>query len=211
MKTKKASVRLILFIYGFAVISVIGLLMISFISINNYYKDKTDFEYSINGIINSKREKMVMQSTDIVKPYVGDNVYVGRDYYEISDSSDNQEKSIIFFENTYIPNTGVDYASDKVFDVVSVLPGKVIFIGSDESLGNIIKIMHENEIVSVYEGVDDIAVKVDEEVSSGQKIAKSSVSSINREFPSSLHFEVFVNNENINPSKFYDLMVKSNN
>ena len=211
MKARSLKIGLILFIYGFAVLSVIGLLVFSIISVNNYFKETSDFDYSINGIINTSKDVMVMQSADIVKPYVGDNVYVGREYYEKEESSSNQERAIIFYENTYLPNTGVDYVSDNTFDVVSVLPGKVIYISSDENLGNIVKIKHENDIVSVYEGIDDISVKVDEEVSSGQKIAKSSISNINKEFNSSLHFEVFVNNENINPNKFYDLIVKSNN
>lgn len=40
-------------------------------------------------------------------------------------------------------NSGVDYVSDEVFDVISVLAGKVISVDTDEILGNIVKIEHD--------------------------------------------------------------------
>ena len=209
MKTKKMSNYVIVGIYAFAVLATLGILYFCIISVNNYFSDTSDLDYSINGIIDNSKvmsgEKHIPVVSDlsIVMPYKGENITVGREFYDMDSESAVQEKAIIFYENTYIQNTGIDYVSDTEFEVVSILPGKVVSIEDDENLGSIIKIEHDKDITSVYEGVGSIGVKVGDSVSPGQVIAKSGSSNINRNFNSSLHFEVFKGEEIINPNKFY--------
>ena len=212
MKSKKVSNYVIIGIYTFAVFATLSLLYFCIISVNNYFKDERDLDYSINGIIDNDYSlaKPVVSSVSLVMPFKGENVVVGREFYDIDSDSSVQEKAIIFYENTYIQNTGIDYVSDKEFEVVSILPGKVSAIEEDENLGSIIKIEHDKDIVSIYEGVSSISVKVGDSVSSGQVIAKSGNSNINRNFTSSLHFELFDGFSFINPNKFYESYKENN-
>ena len=62
---------------------------------------------------------VVSTNNTIVKPYLSDDVRIAKFFYDYNDSTDNQEKAIIFYENTYMQNSGVDYASENVFDVIS--------------------------------------------------------------------------------------------
>ena len=42
-------------------------------------------------------------------------------FYDYQDDSENQEKSLIYSENTYIQNSGVDYINDTVFKVNAII------------------------------------------------------------------------------------------
>ena len=63
-----------------------------------------------------------------------------------------------------------------------MLDGKVVSVENDEILGNTIKIEHEKDIVTVYEGIDNITKKVGDTVEQGEKIGVSSTSNINQNF-----------------------------
>mgnify|MGYP003299714825 CR=1 FL=1 len=43
--------------------------------------------------------------------------------------------TIIIYENTYMQNSGVDYVSSNLFDVVSILGGTIISIEENDILG----------------------------------------------------------------------------
>ena len=61
-----------------------------------------------------------------------------------------QEKSITYYDGTYIQNSGVDFVGENRFDVISVLSGKVINVKEDDSLGKIIDIEHDKDFISIY-------------------------------------------------------------
>lgn len=104
-------------------------------------------------------------------------------------------------------NSGVDYVSDEVFDVISVLAGKVISVDTDEVLGNIVKIEHDKNIITTYQGIDKVALKVGDVVSQGTIVGVSGKSLVNSNYTTSLHFEVNYKGELIDPEKFYSLNV----
>ena len=58
----------------------------------------------------SKEEQTTGNTTlDIVKPYQDENVKVGKNYYDYKEEEKSQEDAIIYYKNTYMQNTGVDY------------------------------------------------------------------------------------------------------
>ena len=94
---------------------------------------------------------VVSTNNTIVKPYLSDDVRIAKFFYDYNDSTDNQEKAIIFYENTYMQNSGVDYASENVFDVISILDGTVISVENNDIMGTTIEIRHNNDLISVYQ------------------------------------------------------------
>ena len=127
MKTRKLKEWVIPTIYLSAVLLFVGCIYTLVIGVQNFFSEKRDFDYSINAIDNpvpviysESSSKPVAQVSSIVKPYKGENITIGRSYYDINSDIESQEKSIIFYENTYIQNTGVDYISDNSFEVVSI-------------------------------------------------------------------------------------------
>lgn len=128
----------------------------------------------------------------VLNPYIGDNIKEKIGYYDYKGEKNAQEKSIIQYGATYLQNTGISYSSDKEFDVVSIMDGTVTKVYQNDLLGNIVEITHENNLISVYQMVDDIKVKEKDTVQAGMVIAKSGTSKIFNE-DHNLHFEIIQN------------------
>ena len=168
----------------------------------NSYNGKIGLDnitYVSSGILN--RSIPVVSISDILKSPVVDNVKIARYFYDNSDELSKKEKSIVYYEGTYMPNTGIDYANTDTFDVLAMYDGTVIDVSEDELLGKTVKIKHNDELISVYQGIDNIEVKVGDIVFTGQKLATSGKSKINSDLGESMHFEVYKGGDYINPEK----------
>lgn len=153
----------------------------------------------------SKEEQTTGNTTlDIVKPYQDENVKVGKNYYDYKEEEKSQEDAIIYYKNTYMQNTGVDYTNDKDFEINAIGDGKVISITTDDITGTTIKIEHNNNIVSVYQSVKNPQVKEKNEVKKGQIIATSGTNNINSDLGTHLHFELYKDNILVNPENFFE-------
>ncbi len=144
-----------------------------------------------------------IDNSEITRPYTSKDITIGKSYYDYKAEEENQEASIIYYENTYIQNTGVDYVSKEVFDVNSIADGTVISVTQDDIVGQTIKIKHNNDMISVYQSVNDVKVKENDEVTKGQVIATSGTNNINSELGNHLHFELYNQNILVNPEDFF--------
>lgn len=200
-------------VYLIAVLSVIGCIVLTITSINKYLTKEEKINYSVDGIIKSdtvpvNKNQDGNVTTDeelIIRPYKSDKVSIGRYFYDFEAEAKDQENAIIFYENTYMQNSGVDYISDEAFDVICVLDGKVLNVDYNEVLGNIVKVEHEKDIITVYQGIDKTDLKVGDTLKQGDIIGKSSTSLVNSKYPNSLHFEVYYKGALIDPENFYTL------
>ena len=139
----------------------------------------------------------------IVRPYTEQSVKIGKNYYDYKGEETTQQNSIVYYENTYMQNTGVDYTSNNTFSINSIADGKVISVTQDDIVGTTIKIEHSDNIVSVYQSVKDTKVKEKDEVAKGQVIATSGTNNIGSELGNHLHFEVYKDNILVNPETFF--------
>lgn len=164
-----------------------------------------EYQYVSKGILDYEENvKVVNTGKTIARPYTDTDVKIVKSYYDYKGESESQERSLIFYEDTYMQSSGVAYSKGESFDVVSILEGTVKEIKEDTTLGNIITIEHENGITSVYQSVSDITVKSGDKVTSGQVIAKSSTSNISTELENHLYFELIVNGICVDPENYYD-------
>lgn len=173
------------------------------------FKDKNitieDTEYVDKEIIENQEYLPVVSTKEtIIKPYTSDNVKVGKNFYDYMGEADSQEQSIIYYENTYMQNSGIDYYSNDTFDVVSILDGTVIDIKKDNILGTIVEIRHTNELISVYQSLSEVSVNVDDTVFRGQIIGTSGKSNLNLNVENCLHFELYYMGQIVNPNDYYD-------
>lgn len=186
---------------------VISLLLGALYSYNTAKDDKEyekeDLTY-VSSVIFSNETPVASTNKVIIRPYNNDQVKIAKYFYEKDDKEDRQKESIVYYGNTYMQNSGIDYVLDKEFDVIAVLDGTVSSIKDNELLGKTIEIKHDNKVISVYQGVSNIAVKEGDTVSSGQVIAKSGESTLNENLTKHLHFELIYNGQVVNPEKYYD-------
>ena len=132
-------------------------------------------------------------------PFPNTDMEIARYYYNADDSDDKKEKSLVYYNGTYMPNTGIDYVNKEEFDVTSIYDGTVIDVSNDELLGKTVRIRHNSELISVYQGLNDITVTKGDVVFQGQKIGTSGTNKINEDLQNHLHFEIYKNGETIDP------------
>lgn len=140
----------------------------------------------------------------IIKPYTDENVKIGKSFYEVEASEEEQKKSITYYEGTYIQNTGVDYTSKDKFSVNAVLNGKVVSVKKDDIVGLTIKIDHGNGTITTYQSLSESKVKEGDEVKQGDTIGQSGTNKFNSDLGNHLHFELTYLNKTVNPEKYYD-------
>ena len=168
---------------------------------NKSYKD--DYNYIDKPILNDLKP-VIKDTKTITRPFLDENVKIKVNYYDYKSTEDQQKSALIYFENTYLQNSGVVYGMDNDFDVVSILDGVVTEVKEDKTLNTIVTIKHENNVISVYQGLKDVTVKKDEEISAGTVIGKSSESNMLKNYKSTILFELIVNGTNVNPENYYN-------
>ena len=150
---------------------------------------------------------VVNTEVTISRPYINGNVRIVKNYYDYQADSSNQENSIVYYGNTYMQNSGIDYGMDAEFEVVSILEGTVIEVTEDDIMGKTIKIKHSNDLISVYQSMGSIDVKVDDIVSQGMVIGKSGEANVSPELGNHLHFELYHQGSVVNPESYYDKLL----
>lgn len=197
-------------VYGVCVIAFLFCMYFAGrLSNNLLFKDKENTNY-VDGEIVSEYDKdipVVSTSSKIVRPYLDSKVSIYKTFYDYQDEAANQEESIIFYEDTYMQNSGVDYTSDSSFDVISILDGTVINVYENKILGTSIEVRHSNELISVYQSLSEVTVKEGDNVIQGQILAKSGLSNINKELNNHLHFELYYKGSIVNPEEYYNKSV----
>ena len=138
----------------------------------------------------------------VINPYTDASVTIGKYFYDYQGTAENQEKSIIYHDGTYLQNSGVDFISENVFDVVAVLEGTVTNVKEDETLGKIIEIKHNNDYISIYQSLSDTTVKKGDQVTQGQVIGKSGTNELDKELGNHLHFEFYANGQVVDPTLY---------
>lgn len=188
-------------LYALSFVAIIGAVYIlEKISSPSILTPETNY---VNDVIIEDKIPVVSTRDLISRPYLVE-VEVARKYYDKDANEEDQKNSLIYYNNTYIPNSGVDYKSDEVFDIVSILDGKVTKVEENNLLGKIIEITHENNLISVYQSLSDVLVQEGDNVLQGQVIGKSGESNISTELGNHLHFELIHNSKNVNPEEYYD-------
>ncbi len=137
----------------------------------------------------------------VCNPYNQENIRIARYYYNMEDDVERQKESLVYYDNTYMPNTGIDYVGDEKFEVLSIMNGSVIDIKEDEMLGKIVEIRHDNNIISSYAGFSEITVQKGETVQLGSKIGISGTNKINESLGNHIHLEIYKDGINVDPLK----------
>lgn len=183
-------------------------LFISILIIGKTYNSFTNEDINshvVNAIVDDD-SKAVMNETEnkMIKPFANDNVTISKNFYDKDATEEEQQNSLIYYENTYMQNSGVLYTSENAYDIVATLDGKISDIKTDDILGNVIEIDHDNEIKTVYQSVDNIKVKVGDEVKQGDVIATSGANKLNNTNKNCLLFEVYQKGLLVNPEKMFE-------
>ena len=169
---------------------------------NTFNNDK-DYVY-VSKTIFDNEVPVVASGTQIIRPYKATDVDIAKNYYDYKADADTQKKALLYYEDTYLQNSGVEYKGSDNFDVVSILNGTVISIKNDNILGNVVEVRHDNDMISVYQSLSDVKVTENQEIKQGDIIGKSGTNNISKSLGDHLHFELIINGQNVNPEEYYN-------
>lgn len=188
------------------IIVLMGALLLYYILGNllNYNLVPND-TYVTSTLIDNSLEVQKEIQEKIIKPFKSKDVTISKYYYNEIDEESRQQKSLIKYKNIYMPNTGLLYSSEKEFEIIAVLNGKVTSVKQDDILGNIIEIEHSNNLITIYQSVKDVKVATGDKVSQGDIIALSGTNKLENEKSNCLHFETYKDGTLMNPEEFYNL------
>ncbi len=150
--------------------------------------------------VNRAMENFAMPVSDT------ESVMIQMPFYEYDGKKEEQEAALVYYNNSYQPNTGIDIAAKdgKTFDVTAALSGTVTEVKEDSLLGNVITIEHDKGIVTQYQSVKDISVEVGDEVEQGQALAMAGQSLYNQKAGTHLHFEIRKDDIPVNPQDYFN-------
>lgn len=163
-----------------------------------------DYDY-VSRLFGDTSVPVVSTTNSIIRPYTDDSVKVLQDFYSKDASEEEQEKSIINYEQTYIQNTGTSYGGvDGGFDVISVLDGTVVSVSKNDLLGNIIEVKNSDKITTIYQSLSAVNVKENDTVKQGDVLGKSGESNLDTSLGNHLTFKIKVNGSYVNPEDYYN-------
>lgn len=205
MKKRKLKFFVMPAVYGILFATVmLSLLVLNKINTTKVSSNDENYTY-VNGSIITKTVPTISEKTNevvIEKPYTSDKVSIYKKFYEKEGTDQERENAILFYNNTYVQNTGLIYKGEEQFDVISVLNGTIVDVKDDETLGKVVEIKHDNNLITTYQGLSNVTVKKNQTVNQGDIIGKSGKIKINDDLENALLFEIIHNGNLVNPEKY---------
>ena len=153
----------------------------------------------------------VIKSSEVVKMPTanGIEVVVKKKFYEDKAAAEEQEQALVFYNNTYSANTGIDIAAKngKEFDVTAALSGTVTKAEKDPLLGYVVAVDNGNGITTFYQSLGNVKVEKGAKINQGEVLGKAGLSEVNKDAGYHVHFEVRKDNVAVNPERYFDKSV----
>lgn len=185
------------------------IILVTFLSVslinNHLLKNVTNYNYS-KSIMKDVTENVLSEilPDKFDRPYLSENVKLLSGFYSKDYDDESQKNSLIVYQNTYMPSSGIFYASQDDFDVVSVYDGKVKSIKKDEMLGDTVEVQHSDNLTTIYYSLKDVTVRENDDIKKGTIIGKATSNNLVTD-KNVLFIEVYLKGKQIDPEKFYEL------
>ncbi|PEZ03483.1 peptidase M23 [Bacillus sp. AFS018417] len=153
----------------------------------------------------------VTKSSEVVKMPTANaaEVVVKKKFYEDKAAAEEQEQALVFYNNTYSANTGIDITAKngKEFDVTAALSGTVTKAEKDPLLGYVVTVDNGNGVTTFYQSLGSAKVEKGAKINQGEMLGKAGLSEMNKEAGYHVHFEVRKDNVAVNPELYFDKSV----
>ena len=204
MKNRKLKKSVVYGLYVFGFVFLLGVIYaIESYVLTTRYRDPEDIDF-VNKTVFEEEIPVVNTEKVLIRPYSNSEIKILKGFYDPNADTNSQQNSLIYYENTYLPNSGVSYGGVDNFDVLAVYDGTVTSIKQDNLLGTIVTINHDNNMISIYQSLGEVLVKENQVINQGDIIGKSGVCNIEKDLNNHLHFELILNGTVVNPELYYD-------
>lgn len=152
-----------------------------------------------------KRPSDVVEIVDekFILPFTEKEYVVVRKFYEKDGTKEDQEKSLIKYNNSFRTSQGTGFAkSDNTdFNITAALSGKVVEVKDSPLYGKCVVIEHDDDVKTYYYGLSDVTVAKGTVVNQGDKIGVSGHTELDKEAGNHVYFQVVKKNAYLNPEK----------
>lgn len=205
MENRRLKKSVIYGLYAFGFIFLLGIIYaIESIVLTSRYQQGEDIDYVNKTVFDDEIPVVNTKEDVLIRPYANSEIRVVKSFYDYKADANSQQQSLIYYENTYLPNSGVSYGGVDTFEVLAVYDGTVTSVTQDNLLGTIVQITHENNIISIYQSLGDVTVEKNQVVKQGDVIGKSGVCNIETDLNNHLHFELVIDGMVVNPEEYYN-------
>lgn len=145
------------------------------------------------------------QQEVFIEPVLAKDVEVKTPFYDVNASSEQQESALVFYNNQYHQNLGIDYGlkSGESFEVVAALSGTVEKAEKDGLFGHVVEISHGNGVTTVYQSLANVKVKEGDKIEQGDVIGEAGQNAFNKKAGTHVHFEIRKDGVAVNPQEYY--------
>lgn len=149
-------------------------------------------------IVEVKPEEVIKLPFDDTMEFV-----VVRKFYEKDGTKEEQQLSLIKYQNSYRTSVGTSYAKkdNTAFDVLSVLSGKVVEVKESPLYENYVVVEHNDGFKTYYYGLSEVTVTVGSTVNQSDKIGVSGNTEIDAETGNHVYVKMVKSGEHYNPEK----------
>lgn len=128
------------------------------------------------------------------------------DFYDEEAEDDVKAAAMVQYEDSFYPHTGIDFAREdgSPFDVIAALDGEITRAEQDPMTGFTVEIEHADGLVTVYQSLEDLEVKVGDQVKQGDRLGQAGRNLFEKERGAHLHFEVRENGESVSPTEYFN-------
>ncbi|TWI59800.1 M23 family metallopeptidase [Halalkalibacter nanhaiisediminis] len=155
----------------------------------------------------------VTTSQEVVKMPVEEesDVSIIGHFYDVNASAEEQQEALVYYNNTYYPNKGIDLAQveGESFNATAALSGTIEKAEKDALLGYVVEINHDNGVVTHYHSLASIEVEEGATVKQGDVLGQAGRNIYNEEAGVHIHFEVRQNGVPVNPNDVLEQPIDS--
>ncbi len=132
-------------------------------------------------------------------------------FYDVNSSTEEQQEALVYYNNTYFQNKGIDYADPEgeAFEVTAALSGTVTEAKKDSLLGYVVELNHGNDIVTHYNSLESIDVEVGDTVKQGDALGVAGLNLYNSEAGVHVHFQLRQDGVPVNPNELFEQPIES--
>lgn len=176
---------------------------------SNMFKSEENYLFSVDPMTDSTLPVIKTETeVKIGQPIKENSAQIANYFYDREADDATQQKSLIYYENTYMQNTGLLYTADETFEIISVLDGVIKEVKDDNILGTVVEIEHSNDIRTIYYCLSKVNFKVGDQIKQGDIIGLSGQSKLETSKENNLLFEVYHKGNLLNPETFYKMDIK---
>lgn len=185
-------------------------------NLDNQITDTTENENlgeEYSPIPNEEGAEPVIEQQELIQMPLenSDQAEIVTKFFDYSAEQEDRENALVLYNNRFYQSTGVDITSAdaETFDVVAALSGTVEEVKEDPLLGNVVILLHGEDVKTYYASLEEVSVSAGAEVKQGEKLGTAGKNIFGKDNGTHVHFEIRKDGKEVNPESFFNQPVSS--